>query len=171
MTQSPSTPSTHKDAVTHIKRAQPFRLRPALRIAMMQIATKGTTQREAAEVSGMNEKSLCRALARPQVKDALDAMKLEFIEKMKRVKATYKAMALEHAAHLMTNAKSEAVQARMVEFLAGEPSTGSQVNVIVHPDRGGYEFVKPGQRIVDITPTSDSLSGDDDAQVIDDAGD
>lgn len=52
----------------------------------------------------------------------------------------------------------------MVEFFAGEAKPGASVNVQVNVDRGGYEFVRPGARMVDIEPATDDASGCDDEQ-------
>jgi hypothetical protein len=53
------------------------------------------------------------------------------------------------ALDLMLNAKSEAVRARMAEFLA---SDAKAPQVAVHIDArqsAGYEYVPPGQKFVD----------------------
>ena len=55
------------------------------------------------------------------------------------------------------------------EFFAGEAKSGSAVNVQVNVDRGGYEFRRPGQRLVDIAPATDVQSSDDADQGIDNA--
>ena len=138
-----------------------------MRKALEAIANEGLTQKAAAEQAGIHEATLCKALKRPAVAMALEAMQQRVIAQAAEMKAGYKALAMRHAFHLMKNANSEAVQARMVEFLAGEPHSGTQVNVAVNVDRGGYEFVKPGQRVVDIRPAIDSVSSGDDGQVID----
>lgn len=97
----------------------------------------------------------------------MEAMKLDAIANIEALKGTYKALALEHARYLLTNAKSEAVQARMVEFLAGEARPGTQVNVQINNDRGGYEYARPGQQVVEIrgaddqSPAQDSQATDD----------
>lgn len=63
----------------------------------------------------------------------------------------------------MDNAKSETVKARMVEFFAGETKQNSvNVNVNTQINMGGdYDFVRPGERLVDITPAPDSPSSDE----------
>lgn len=155
---TPSPQRTSKNPATSPIGAQPPRIRAKLREALMAIAREGVTQRKAAELAGMNETALGKALKKPHVADALDAMKLEFIRQQQAAKDGYKALALAHAFHLMKTANSEAVQARMVEFLAGEARSGPSVAVQVNVDRGGYEFVRPGQKLVDITPATDHAS-------------
>lgn len=38
----------------------------------------------------------------------------------------------------------------MVELFAGDGKKSGDINVQVNVDRGGYEFARPGQRIVEI---------------------
>lgn len=150
--------------------AQPPRIRAKLREALLLIANEGVTQKEAAERSGLHEATVCKALRKIHVQDALEAMKLEVIRHTQAQKEGYKALAMRHAFHLMKNANSEAVQARMVEFLAGEARAGTQVNVQINNDRGGYEFVRPGQRVVEIRGATDGASEGEGPQHPDDEG-
>ena len=51
---------------------------------------------------------------------------------------------------LMLNSKSEAIRAQMVEFFASDAKVSP---VSVHIDArqaGGYEFIRPGQQVVEI---------------------
>lgn len=83
------------------------------------------------------------------------------------MRAPYKARAFEVANELMQASKSDAVKARMVEFLAGE-GKGMQLNVGVQVNNqapaNGYEFVRPGQEIVTIRAAQDTQSGADTSQ-------
>ena len=167
----PRTKATSKALTTDNKRAQPPRLRPALRKALDEIALKGRTQRDAANIAGMNETSLGRALRKPAVAEYLESLKAAAIIDATNLRGLAKAMAIQTGIELMRDAKSEAVKARMVEFFAGDGRSGTQVNVAVNVDRGGYEFVRPDQRIVDIRPSLDHASSADEGQVIDLAGD
>lgn len=135
------------------------RLSKKTRAAVVILATEGVTQREAARRAGMNEKALCRALQQPHVAAALEAEKDRFIKAMSGTRAVLKARAIEVAAELMENAESEAIRARMVEFLAGERGPASQVNVQVNTG-GSYEYVRRGQRVVTIEGSAtDGASG------------
>lgn len=125
-------------------------IRAKMRNALALIANEGLSQAEAARRAGVHPVTLTRALGKQHVKEELNRMKSAVIEAADGMKGTYRALALAHAAYLMQNASSEAVQARMVEFLAGEKSLGTQVNIAINADRGGYEYVKPGSRIVEI---------------------
>jgi hypothetical protein len=125
-------------------------IRAKLAKVLHRMAYEGLSQTEAAKREGMNAVSISRALKKPHVQEHLNAIKTKLIESAEGMAGAYKALALQHAAYLCINAKSEAVQARMVEFLAGEKSLGTQVNIAINADRGGYEYVRPGSRVVEI---------------------
>ncbi len=145
-------------------------MRPALRLAVEAIVWKGTTQREAALRAGMNESALGRALARPAIAAWLEYLKAQAALDADKLKAHARAIAIREGTRLITEAQSEQVRARMVEFFAGEAKPGASVNVQVNVDRGGYEFVRPGSRMVEIEPATDDASGGGDAQEPDNAG-
>ena len=114
-------------------------------------------------------------MQRPAVRDLYEQTELQFIQTIERRRKGYKARAVEVAADIMERGTSEAARMRAVEFFAGEMRSGAQVQVNIGATSGGYEFLRPGQRIVDITPldgpASDSPSGDIDCQAIDIADD
>lgn len=139
-------------------------MRPALREACELIIQKGVTQREAALRAGMNERALSRALLKPHIRAWLEQKKADFAVDMLQLKDRAKSIAIATGIDLMHSAQSEAVRARMVELFAGEGKAGTSVAVQVNVDRGGYEFVRPGARMVDITPAPDDASGGDDVQ-------
>lgn len=114
----------------------------------------------------MAESSLFKAIKQPHVKALMAQIKDEFIQEVAEMRAPYKAQALEVARELLHSSKSDAVRARMVEFLAGEPK-GNAVNVAVQVNNQapqGYEFVRPGQQLVEIQSPGDSQSPTDDAE-------
>lgn len=121
----------------------------------------------ACKEAGICEAGWYKAMQRPGVMDVYERTELAFIQTVERRRAQYKARAIEVAAELMERGKSEQVRMRAVEFFAGEAKSGAQVQVNVNVDRGGYEYVRPGQRVVDIVPVRDSASDDDQAQPID----
>ncbi len=139
-------------------------MRPKLRHALALIAEEGRTQREAALRAGLNEKSLSRAIQRPEIGAYLETLKAQAVMDAGALKQQARAAAIRVGLELMHEAKSEQVKARLVEFFAGEVKTGASVNVQVNVDRGGYEFVRPGARMVDIEPATDDASGADDGQ-------
>lgn len=157
--------ATNKPLLPLPKVLQPPRMRPALREAVEFIVQKGVTQREASRLAGMNERALSRALLKPHIKAYVEHEKALFLTDMLKLKDRAKSIAIATGIELMHSAASEAVRARMVELFAGEPRPGASVAVQVNVDRGGYEFVRPGQKMVDITPVPDTSSGDTDSQV------
>jgi len=89
-------------------------------------------------------------MKRPEVRDYVQKVQLEFIASVEGSKATYRARAYEVGMDLMLNSKSETVRARMVEFFA---SDGKVSPVSVHIDArqgGGYEYAHPDQKVVEI---------------------
>ncbi len=117
----------------------------------------------------MNETSLSRALLKPHIKAWMEEQKAAFAVDMLQLKDRARGIAISTGIELMHSAQSEAVRARMVELFASEGKPGSQVNVQVNVDRGGYEFVRPGSRMVEIEPATDEASGGGGAQDADNA--
>ncbi|WP_132462134.1 hypothetical protein [Rhodovulum marinum] len=106
----------------------------------------------------MSKNGFHKALKRPAVQDYMQEVQRAFVAEVEASRAVYKARALEAALELMQNAKSEAVRARMVEFLAGD---GKAPQVAVHVDArqvGGYEYPRPGERVVEIASASNTLA-------------
>lgn len=92
-------------------------------------------------------------MKRPAVQQHLEAVQALFIREIDRRRERYRAQAIEVAHSLMKTAQSEAVRMRAVEFFAGESrkDAAPQVNVQINQTLNGYEYVRPGQRVVDIT--------------------
>lgn len=130
--------------------APPVRLSVKLCQAIIHMVREGMSQVGAAEKAGMSRQGLNKALKRAAVRDFLMETKTQFIAEVEGSRALYKARAFEVGFDLMMNAKSEAIRARMVEFLG---SDGKVSPVSVHIDArrgGGYEYTRPGQRLVEI---------------------
>jgi hypothetical protein len=113
--------------------------------------TEGLSIVEACARAGLSREGYRKAMQRPPVREMADEIKRRFVADTEAQRAFYKARALEVALDLMLNAKSEAIRARMAEFLAADAKVSP---VAVHIDArqavGGYEFVRPGQKVVDI---------------------
>ena len=161
--RTPSKPA-NKALLPLPKVPQPPRMRPALRMAVELIIELGISQRDASRRAGMNETVLGRALKKPHIAAYVEHQKAVFLTDMLKLKDRAKAIAIAQGIDLMHSAQSEAVRARMVELFASEPRPGASVAVQVNVDRGGYEFVRPGARMVEIDPAPDLSSGDDDDQ-------
>jgi hypothetical protein len=113
--------------------------------------TDGLSITEACARAGLSRQGFAKAMKRSAVRDHLEEVQRRFVTESEAKRSLYRAKAFEVALDLMLNAKSEAIRARMAEFLAGD---GKAPQVAVHidarPERGGYEFVRPGQRLVEI---------------------
>ena len=119
-----------------------------VRRAVSARVREGCSIAAAAEKAGLSRNGFAKALRRPEVQDHLREVQTAFVAEVEANRAFYKAQALEVAADLMRNARSENVRLRAAEFLAGD---GKAPQVAVHVDaRGGYEYVPPGARVVDI---------------------
>lgn len=133
------------------------------RAAIGFLVKLGCTQEEAAKLADMNASALSRALAKPHVKEALIAAQEQRIKDINTSKPLYKALAWERAHTIAQTSKDERVSLKAVELLTGESRTGPSVSVTVNA--GGYEFVRPGQRLVEIEGSAtDQASGADDVQ-------
>lgn len=138
---------------TGARRPSPVRHRrisPKVRLAIELYVKEGKSWAEAAEAAGMSETGIHMAKRKPHVQALIEQTKQAFVEEVASLKAPFKAAALRHARHLMTQADSEAVQAKMVEFLGREEAKPAQINISNQVFSGGYEYVRPGQRVVTI---------------------
>jgi hypothetical protein len=148
------------------------RISPRVREAIRLRVEEGYKIEHATRAAGLSVAGYYKAMQRPVVQEYAESLKTSFITGIERHKRTLKAQALEVAADLLHNAKSEAVRARMVEFLAAEPgqNPGAQVNLQINTGARGYEYVPPGARVIDITPLPDSASGAEHPQTIEHNG-
>jgi hypothetical protein len=131
------------------------RLNPALRKAIDLRVRDGLKISDACRAAGMSEAGYYAAMLRPHVQEHYQNVQMQYIQEVEALKASYKAQAFAVAAHLMHNAKSEAVRMRAVEFFAGGPQQPSVV-VQVNNAAPGYVYRRP----------TDSASGASDAQPI-----
>ena len=152
---TPTSLSNNKTNTNPREGGKTYRISARIRTAIDAIARDGTTQREAARRSGMNETALGKALAKPHVQIALEQAKALYSMEIDKLRGTAKALAIQTGLELMRNSKSDTIKARMVEFFAGEPRQ-PLVNVnIPAQDRGIYSYAKPISESV----AQDSLSG------------
>ena len=121
---------------------RPSRISARVRAAVEARVVQGLSIEKAAEAAGLSRAGFAKALKRPAVQDLVRAVQDRFIRDTEARRSVFKARAFEVALDLMLNAKSEAIRARMAEFLAGDARVSP---VAVHVDarqvvRGGYEF-------------------------------
>ena len=140
--------------MSHIAPATPPkpRLSAKLRQAIELRVRGGKQIKEACQEAGLSQSGWHKAMQRPAVQEHLQAVQERFVTELEARRTAYKAEALEAARHLMMTAKSEAVRARMIEFLAGD---GKAPQVAVNIDARQqspktYDFARPGQEVVTI---------------------
>jgi hypothetical protein len=129
---------------------RPSRMSAKLRNAIHLHVQEGKTILAACKEAGMSPQGFHKAMKRPTVRDYLQKVQAEFVTSVESKRALHRARAFEVGLDLMINSKSEAIRARMVEFFAGEAKQAAQVQVNVDARSGGYEFVRPGQQLVEI---------------------
>lgn len=139
------------------------RISTKLREAMRLRIRRGMTITDACEKAGISPSGWHKAMGRQAVRDAFAEEAADYISEVEVLRASAKVQAIEVALELMKTAKSENVRARMAEFLASEgKAVGHQVNVTVDARNtgGGYEFVRPDEKLVEIeaeqNPSSDA---------------
>jgi hypothetical protein len=129
------------------------RISAKVRAAIDLRVREGLSIAEAAKQASMSKNGFAKALKRPAVQEHMQEVQRAFVAEVEASRAVYRVRALEVALDLMHNAKSEAVRARMIEFLAGD---GKAPQVAVHVDARqtapGYEYPPPGSRVVEIQP-------------------
>ncbi|WP_162685474.1 hypothetical protein [Roseovarius amoyensis] len=120
---------------------------------------------EACRRAGIKYSAWHKAMAKPHVQALLEKMKTEYIQQVETMAERHKARALEIAADLLENAESEAVKARMVEFFRREASPAASITINNTVNSGGYEYARPGQRVVEIEGSAEDVTdqGSDDA--------
>ena len=126
---------------------RPARISAKLRHAINLMARQGLSQTDAAKEAGLSRQGLAKALGRAAVRDLLEAERMRFIAEADRNRVWARARAIDVALHLMIHAKSEAVRARMCEFLAADAKV-SPVSVHIdarqEPPASGYIYQRPG---------------------------
>ncbi len=145
------------------------RISNKVRVALNHRVKEGSTWIEAAKAAGLSEAGIHKARKQPHVQAELEKIKTSYILEVEGLRSVHKTRAFEVARELLDNSKSDAVRARMVEFLAGDPKNKG-VNVAVQVNNapaGGYEYAPKGAQIVEIRQTSDCQSPDTNTQATD----
>ena len=133
------------------------RISSRLRQAIELHVREGRSITEACAAAGVSRQGFHKAMKRHAVRDLLEDEQRRFVLESEARRTLYKARALEVALDLMLNAKSEAVRARMAEFLAADGKV-SPVSVHIDARQGsGYEYVPPGQKLVEIEEGPEAL--------------
>ena len=147
-------------------RTRPTRISAKLRHALSLLAREGRSQTDAAKRAGLSRQGLAKALSRPVVRDLLEVERLRFIAEADGMRAWAKARAIEVALDLMMTAKSEAVRARMAEFLASDaraPSVAVHVDARQAAPAHGYQYTRPSHLGGPVSePIEGQVDGSDD---------
>ena len=148
-----------KAPATIAKAPRSLRKRKEIEAAIQYRIREGETWDEAARRAGLTPAGLWKARLREDVQALIEKEQIRFVAEVAASKAAYQALAWETGAELMRTSKSEAIRARMVEFLAGGGKAAGAPAVQINQTFGGsgYAFVPPGASVVDITPAG----GDD----------
>ncbi|WP_170576254.1 hypothetical protein [Ruegeria atlantica] len=129
------------------------RISSKLRKAIELRVRHGLTIEKACAEAAMSPAGYYKAMKRPAVKEHYEEVQHAYILEAEKLRSIAKTRAIEVALDLMHNAKSETIRARMAEFLASE---GKTPQVAVHVDARhspqGYEYVRPGQQVVEVVP-------------------
>lgn len=107
--------------------------------------TLGLSITDACARAGLSPQGWHKAVKRSAVRDYLEQVQHQFVLSADAKRVLYRAQAFEVALDLMRNAKSEAIRARMCEFLASDAKVSP---VAVHIDAratSGYTYVKPAE--------------------------
>lgn len=163
--------SIHKRGAAPVGVGSRARVSTKARAAIGYLVKLGCTQEEAAKLADMNPAALSRALAKPHVKAALQEAKQQTIQAIKADKPLYEALAWKRCHDIAQNSKDERTSLKAVELLAlGSKQPGVQVNVQTNVHAaGGYEFVPPNARVVDISlDQASSDNGADTPAIADD---
>ncbi|MBL9046914.1 MAG: hypothetical protein JNK34_06320 [Tabrizicola sp.] len=125
---------------------RPARLSHKLREAIRLHETEGLSVTDACGKAGLSRAAWYKAIKRAETQTLIRQARRDFIEGADAKKAFLKVKALEVALDLMLNSKSEAIRARMVEFLASDAKVSP---VAVHIDARhaevptGYRYKRP----------------------------
>ena len=139
------------------------------REAIHHLVTKGCTHEEAATLVGMHRSALTRALSKPHTKIALEEARSTFIKEVMSRKRLYQALAWRRAHNIAQNSTDERTALKAVELLTGEGKQNAPAVSVTVNTGNGYEFVRPGQKLVEIEGAPDRASGDQAAKHIEDA--
>lgn len=144
--------------------ARKGRISSRVRTAITLKVEKALTGEQAAALAGLSNSGFWKAWGQPHVQQLYRELKAQYIQRAMDRKEVLRAHAIDIAAELMKEGNPPNIRAKMVELFTSEPRPGASVAVQVNVDRGGYEFVRPGARMVEINPITDAPSGGDDSQ-------
>lgn len=138
--------------MTNQPRPEP-RISPKVRDAIEARVCKGLSIAAAAEEAGLSRTGFAKALQRPAVADLLSQTQARFVAEVNSKRALHRARALDVAMEMLNSDKTDdRVKVKLIEILSQD---GKAPAFSVHVDastnhHGGYEFVPPNARVVEI---------------------
>jgi hypothetical protein len=150
-------------ACGHPRKGKPPRVSAKMRKAIRLHVREGNKIIDACRAAGIAEQTWYRNMKRPHVLQCFEFEKSLYIQEVEELKSRHKARALEVAVELMEGAASEAVKARMVEFLAGESKSQPSVTINNSISTGGYEYAPKGARVVEIEGSAEDVTPDNES--------
>lgn len=132
---------------------KPPRISAKVRAAVDARIRKGLSITAAAEEVGMSRYGLSKAFKRPAVAELLSETQARFVSEMESKRAVLRARAFEIAAEMLNGEKTDdKVKLKLIELLMGDgkaPAVAVNIDASTNTG-GGYEFVRPGARVVEI---------------------
>lgn len=126
---------------------RPARLSHKLQEAIRLTVVEGLSIVDACKRTGLSRQGYHKAIKRPAVRDYLQDVQRRFVADVDVKRAYLKARAFDVALDLMLNSKSEAIRARMVEFLASDAKVSPvAVNIDVRQPEPHFGYTYPTQR-------------------------
>ncbi|RJL02358.1 hypothetical protein D3P05_21765 [Paracoccus siganidrum] len=115
---------------------------------------KGLSIAAAAEEAGLSRFGLQKAMKRPSVADFLAETQTRFLSEVNNKRAILRARALDIAADMLNSTDTDSkVKLRLIEMLMADgkaPAVAVHVDASTNVGGGGYEFVRPGARVIEI---------------------
>lgn len=128
------------------------RISAKVRVAVEARARNGLSLEKAATLAGLSRQGLLKALKRPEVAALLAEEMEKVAADFERLRQVARVEALEVARKLLRESENESIRLRMAEVLMKAEGKGDAA-VVVNVDArsgGGYEYVRPGQQVVEI---------------------
>ncbi|MEZ5784810.1 MAG: hypothetical protein R3D70_25215 [Rhizobiaceae bacterium] len=131
---------------------RPARISPRVRAAVGFRVRENLSIANAAEKAGLSRNGFAKALRRAVVQDLIREEQERMARDVDHLRAVARLRALEVARDILETG-SENAKLRVIDLLLREGKAATEVNVSVdarQTDRGGYEYVRPGQQLVEI---------------------
>jgi len=127
------------------------RISSKVRAAIDHRVRKGSSIDAAAQAAGMSRNGFAKALKRPEVAALLAETQERFVAEVASQRAFLRARACEVAGEMLATTKDERVKLKLIEMLMSD-GKGPMVAVSVdaRTSSPGYEYVRPGARVVTI---------------------